>query len=304
MKTDSTLTRGVRRGNAGFQTWTLIAIVAAVGVLAWYATGPGHWFKEKQKEVLQGAPVQHGPLRISVIERGNLKAADSVSIQSGIEGQATILFLIPEGTLVKEGDLVCELDATSLVDKRFQQEIAVRNSEAAYEKSKQTYDIQESQNESDIAKAQQSLDFAKLDLDKFKAEQGERTNKLAKAAEAIELQNEEFARAKEKFEWSQKLADKGFLTTTELEADRLSKSRASIMLDQATRDLELLKTFQLPRDEAELVSNLAFNHRGDVLMSVAYDGTTRFWNVGSGELLFVSRAGAGTNSNTIAEHAR
>jgi len=43
----------------------------------------------------------------------------------------------------------------------------------------------------------------------------------------------------------------------------------------------------------ELVFNVAFSHQGDLLMSAAYDGTTRFWNVGSGDLLFVSRAGAG-----------
>ncbi len=44
----------------------------------------------------------------------------------------------------------------------------------------------------------------------------------------------------------------------------------------------------------ELVSKVAFNHHGDLLMSTAYDGTTRFWKAGSGELLFVSRAGFGS----------
>lgn len=43
----------------------------------------------------------------------------------------------------------------------------------------------------------------------------------------------------------------------------------------------------------ELVWHLDFSHRGDVLMSAAWDGSTRFWDAGSGELLFVSRAGFG-----------
>jgi WD40 repeat protein len=43
----------------------------------------------------------------------------------------------------------------------------------------------------------------------------------------------------------------------------------------------------------ELVGHLSFNHRGDLLMSTAADGSTRFWDAGSGELLFVSRAGFG-----------
>jgi HlyD family secretion protein len=256
MKTNAIQLTRAPSNQAGFQTWTLIAIVAAVGGLAWYATGPGHWFREKPKEVLAGAPVQHGPLRISVIERGNLKAADSVSVQSGIEGQATILFLIPEGTLVKEGDLLCELDATSLVDKRFQQKISASNADAAYVKSQQNYEIQKSQNDSDIAKAEQKLLFAQKDQQKFEAEQGERTNQLAKAEEQITLADEKYKQAESRYGWSKQLFDKGFLTKTDLDADELSLKSAGIQRDAAVRDKELLKTYQLERTRIELDSGL------------------------------------------------
>ena len=43
----------------------------------------------------------------------------------------------------------------------------------------------------------------------------------------------------------------------------------------------------------ELLAHLSFSHRGDMLMSAADDGSTRFWDAGSGELSFVSRAGFG-----------
>ncbi|WP_410963586.1 hypothetical protein, partial [Salmonella sp. SAL4455] len=52
-------------------------------------------------------------------------------------------------------------------------------------------------------------------------------------------------------DWSQKLFDRGFLKNTELEADRLSFTRAQINLEQAKRDEQLLVRFQLPRDESE-----------------------------------------------------
>ena len=48
------------------------------------------------------------------------------------------------------------------------------------------------------------------------------------------------------------------------------------------------------RGHAELVPHLAFNDRGDLLVSFSWDGSTRFWKGGSGEFLFVSRAGFGT----------
>ena len=116
----------------------------------------------------------------------------------------------------------------SLIDRKFQQEISVRNAEAAFVKSKQNYQIQQSQNDSDIKKAEQALMFADMDRNKF--EEGERRAKEAEADEAIKLAEEEETRANEVVEWSEKLNEKGFLTDTELEADRLSQSRARIQL--------------------------------------------------------------------------
>jgi HlyD family secretion protein len=240
---------------AGFQALWLVVTLAVLGVGTWYAVGPGGWFRVSDEPLLVGADVQRGPLRISVIERGNLKAADSVTMKSEIEGSTTILSLIEEGTSVEEGDLLCELDVSDLIDRKFSREISVRNAEAEYVKAKQAWEIQKSQNESDIAAAEQSLTFAREDLRKFV--EGERESLLAKGEEAITLATEEFARAEDKLRWSNELEAKGFLTSTEQEADRLAKNRAEIMLEQAKRDFGLLRDFQVPRDKAELEADLA-----------------------------------------------
>lgn len=237
---------------SGFQWLPLTVFVAVVGALVWYGTGPGAWFEPDATGLAEGAPVRRGPLRISVVERGNLDAADSASLKSEIEGQVTILYLIDEGVNVAEGDLVCELDSTELLEKRFQRELSVRNAEAAYIKSQQSFEIQESQNISDVALAEQNLEFAREDLRKFR--EGDRGSRLAQAQESIELAKEEFKRAQDKLDWSERLASKGFLTATELEADRLANNRAKILLEQAKRNSDLLVEFELPREEAELVA--------------------------------------------------
>jgi HlyD family secretion protein len=236
------------------QPLVLVAIVAVLGGALWWGLERSGWLRDEGVEAVRGASVQRGPLRISVVERGNLKAADSLVLKSEIEGMTTILKLVPEGTWVAEGDLLCELDATELIDRRFQQDISSRNAEAAFVKSRQNYEIQKSQNDSDIKRSEQELRFAEIDLRKF--QEGEKSAKAAEADEAIKLAEEEFTRAEDKLDWSQKLNEKGFLTATELEADRLSLSRARIQLEQAKRDKDLLERFQLPRDEAELVSKL------------------------------------------------
>jgi HlyD family secretion protein len=236
------------------QPLLLVVLVTLACVALWIGLRESGWLGGETVAAVRGATVQRGPLRISVIERGNLKAADSLVLKSEIEGNTTILKLVAEGTMVEAGDVLCELDATELIDRRFQQDISTRNAEASFVKSKQNYEIQQSQNDSDIKRAEQSLRFADIDLRKF--QEGERSAKSAEADEAIKLAEEEFTRAEEKLAWSSKLNEKGFLTDTELEADRLSLSRARIQLEQAKRDMDLLERFQLPRDEADLVSKL------------------------------------------------
>ena len=239
---------------AGFQWGLAVVLLALAGGVAWLGFRTGGWFVAEPVQAIAGAPVRRGPLRISVLERGNLRAADAISLKSEIEGQTSILWLIPEGTHVKEGDLLCELDATGLEDKRIQQDIAVRNARAAWVKSQQTYKIQQSQNASDIAQAEQKLQFAKDDLRKFRETM---QFDVAKADEAITLAEETQQRDAGKLEWSEKLAENGFLTATELEADRLAANRAGILLEQAKREKNLLEDYELPRQEAELEAALS-----------------------------------------------
>jgi HlyD family secretion protein len=244
---------------SGLQLVSVLVLLALGGGTAWLVLNRETWMPAANAEPIRGATVQRGPMKITVVERGNLKAADAVSLKNEIEGRTTILKLIPEGTNVQKGDLVCELDASELVDKRFEQEIKVRNAEAALVKSRQNLEIQKSQNTSDIKKAEQEVAFAEMDLRKFR--EGERLARQAEGDEAIKLAEEEYTRAEEKLAWSERLNEKGFLTDTELEADRLSLSRAQINREQAKRDKELLDRFQDPRDEAELVAQMEESKR-------------------------------------------
>jgi HlyD family secretion protein len=251
----------MRRKNAGIKALPLVLAVAAAGGFVWWISSRGSSSAAEDAAKVRGAPVQKGPLRISVIERGNLEAADAVSIKSEIEGNSTILWIIPEGTVVKEGDLLVELDTAQQVDKRLQQEISVRNADAAFVKASKNYEIQQSQNDSDIRKAEQKLLFAQKDLEKFDAEQGERTNQLAKAQEQITLAEEQYKQAESKLNWSHQLFEKGFLTKTELDADDLALKRAGIQREAAKRDLSLLERYQLERERIELQSGLEEAHR-------------------------------------------
>ncbi|MHC4154859.1 MAG: hypothetical protein ACYST6_08065, partial [Planctomycetota bacterium] len=70
--------------------------------------------------------VKQGPLRISVTESGTIKAREQVILKSEVEGRTSILSLIPEGTQVKQGDLLVDLDSSQLLDSKIDQEIIVQ----------------------------------------------------------------------------------------------------------------------------------------------------------------------------------
>lgn len=80
--------------------------------------------------------VTPGKLSITVSERGVVEASRTSDVYSKVEGLTTILSIVPEGTLVKKGQLVCELDSSSLKDQETNQVIAIKAAQAEYERAK------------------------------------------------------------------------------------------------------------------------------------------------------------------------
>ena len=235
----------------GWKSWTALLALIVVGGLAW--SGALDVGKEEQRLTVAG-DVRKGRLEISVVERGNLKAANSTELESEVEGSSTILFLVEEGTIVSEGDLVCELDATSMVEKRVSQEISVQNAEASWIKATQNLEIQKSKNESDRASAARTQAFAELDKKKY--ELGDWLTDEQAAADTILLAEVELKRAEDTLFHSKGLFEKGFLTRTEFEADELAKKRREIDLEQSNRAQHVLVTYDHPRKMEELDADI------------------------------------------------
>lgn len=230
----------------------LPVVVVVLGGLAAaaYAFGPKEWFGSDEVQAIAGSQVRRGPLSITVTERGNLKAKDAVSLRSEVEGRTTILSLIPEGTFVDAGTVVAELDTADLLEKQVQQEITVANAEASHKKAKEALEIQKIENESSIARAELEVSLAATELEKYR--EGDWPQSKQKAEEDILIAEEELKQAESKRDYSEQLEEKGFLTRSELEADQLAYNRSIVKVEQARRALELLKTYEYPKQIATL----------------------------------------------------
>ncbi|WCJ59325.1 efflux RND transporter periplasmic adaptor subunit [Fontisphaera persica] len=194
--------------------------------------------------------VKRGDFLISIVEGGNIEAVNEVVVRSEVEGTARIIYIVPEGTTVKKGDLLVELDSSSSQDAVNQQQINVEKAQFAVIQAEQQLEIQKSMVESEISAAELKYEFAKSDLEKF--EKGEAAQLLRDAQ--IEITNvlENLKIAEEKLGWTEKLYEKGFETKANLDRDRLSVSQTKLRLEQAQKKLWMLENFDLPKKRRTL----------------------------------------------------
>jgi HlyD family secretion protein len=87
--------------------------------------------------------VKPGPLRFTIAERGSVETSNNVDMFCRVEGQAVIISIVPEGSRVKKGQLVCELDSASLKDQLNTQMIIEKGAEAAYQNAKLAREVAE-----------------------------------------------------------------------------------------------------------------------------------------------------------------
>jgi HlyD family secretion protein len=196
------------------------------------------------------APVSQGPLRITVTEGGALASAKPVTIYSEMEGRSTIIYLIPEGTAVKQGDVLVRLDAADLKDKLNKQEIDVEQSLATADAAAKAHVIQVSENESEIRAADLKGTLAEVDYNKYI--HGDYPQQKLEFESDKKIAEEELKRAEDRVEWSRKLFEKNFITKTELEADELASTKAKLKIDLAEKALEVLNKYERDKQEKKL----------------------------------------------------
>lgn len=198
--------------------------------------------------------IVRGPLTISVIESGTIRAREQIIIKNEVEGRTSIIYLIPEGTLVKKGELLVELDASTLEDNKIDQEIDVQKTGASHINAKENLAVVENQAKSDKDLAKLTLKFANQDLNKYL--EGEYPNELRKAEAEITLAKEDLTRAQDTNEWSTRLFNEKYISYTELQADQLAVKKKKLDLQLAEDNLELLKEYTYTRNVAQFESDV------------------------------------------------
>ncbi len=111
--------------------------------------------------------VARGDLPITVKENAELQALRETIVRSEVEGQTTVISIVPEGTMVAQGDLLIALDVSELEEKKANQAIAVTKADSAQQQAKSSRDILEKELTTKLRTAESNLTIAQLELEKF-----------------------------------------------------------------------------------------------------------------------------------------
>ncbi len=231
----------------------ILAIVGTIGILGIVSMAQSSSTNQSELDAPVFA-VRRGPLTISVVESGTIQAREQKIIKNEVEGQSTIIYLIPEGNLVEKGELLVELEGSRLQDDLVEQQIRVQNAEAAFIRARENLEVAKNQATSDISRADLDFTFAQQDRQQYR--DGEYPKELKEADSRITLAHEELERAKEKSKWSQRLFEEKYISQTELDADRLTFNRADLDHKLAVASKELLEDYTNKREMAQLKSDV------------------------------------------------
>lgn len=217
----------------------LLVLIAISGGAAFWYFGTGSTADPMANVLFH--TVAAAPFIHDVVERGEIESGQNVEIRSEVRGYRSynsfeIIWVIGEGTIVEEGDLLVRLDSSAMEEEEKLQQMDVTQAIAAF------------------SKAENQLEAAKIAIKEY--EDGIFTQDQQTFQAEITLAEETLRRAQEYFAYSSRLAAKGYVTSLQLEGDRFAVEKARLELERAQKKLSVLEQYTREKILKELESSM------------------------------------------------
>lgn len=159
------------------------------------------------------------------LERISMGFRGGGSLSGG--GASTLLSIIPDGSEVKQGDVLAVLDSSSYEEMLLQQRITVERVQ------------------SDYRQAELNLESAKLALVEYRDGTVEDARREMKGK--LALAQSDMERANIRLAWSKRMADKGYASKSQVASDQYAQSVAAIALARQKTAYEIFFRYQAPK---------------------------------------------------------
>jgi len=167
--------------------------------------------------------VRRSDLIVSITEDGNVESAHNVDIKCEVQGGATILWLIPDGTFVNKGDELARMDSSLIEEKIDQQKIVVERAKALKIEAEKTFEA------------------AKIAVQEYIEGTYIQSLQDLKAKATVAKENLETAR--NLLQFTNKMARQGYVTPLQRDAQAFAVQRATLDLQVAQTAIDVLEKF-------------------------------------------------------------
>ncbi len=182
---------------------------------------------------------------VSIVEGGTLTATSEHVVRNETDYTLQITWIIPEGSVVKKGDLLLELDSSTLREKIASQEQNVEEAKLKLEYAHESLNLSRLTWEAEIDEETLSLEIANSDLEKYK--EGEWPITMTNFAAKIKIAEEELERARDRLDKTKKLKERGYATEVELRADELSLTKQELNIRQYKLERDIAVKYDYPK---------------------------------------------------------
>jgi RND family efflux transporter MFP subunit len=189
-------------------------------------------FAASTREILVSPPLKKGTLVVTINEKGNLESAKNEDVVCEVEGTTTIIMIKPEGTRVKKGDVVCELDSATLKDNLKNQRITTAQAHASYQQAQLTRQV------ADVAVKEYVEGTFKQNLETIQGN--------------IAMAKADLKRAEDRYEWTCKMVEKKYTSVAQQTSDKFALDKAKFTLEQSETSLDVLLKYTKGKTIKEL----------------------------------------------------
>jgi multidrug efflux pump subunit AcrA (membrane-fusion protein) len=189
--------------------------------------------------------VNYGRLELTIVERGALESANNHDIVCRVKAKSqqtqnstTIKSLVEEGTHVKKGDLLVDLDDSGLIEQLKDQKIVVDKAESDWVQAQQLYRIQEEKYKSDKKTAETNLELAKIDLEKY--QKGDFPQSLKDVDGRIKVAESDLEQQRDRAAWAQRMLKKGYYTVSQSDSEQSKLQSLELALAKVLEEKRVL----------------------------------------------------------------
>lgn len=220
----------LRRSPSARRSGRLVAVLVIILCLSIFGTYGGYaYYQSRQDVVVASALITKtavkAPFDHIVLEQGEIESSSNIELTCGVRSRdgTSILWVIDEGTRVKKGDKLVELDTSDLELRLKDQKIQVITAKA------------------DVTTAEAVLEQAKISKEEYL--EGLYITQLKEIDSRVAVAKQNLSKAKLAKESSERLAARGYVKSLQLQADDFAVQNAQNAMDSAKAELRVLEKF-------------------------------------------------------------